>query len=210
MQQTFATSMLNKAGRSLSYHVKHAVRLQCQTSITQAAPPALSASDTPTSSRRLRKRQLTDQRGRVMLKNMPLPELESWCQQQGERRNGRRHFHGASNAQPSGYTLLLRTHQGPDALSRHICVTCAACRLSLQMPDTSVTCRSASICASGQTTRLCMSSPDANPGGGVAVAAGESPKRALQLWRWMYSDDLWIKRVEDTLAQQGGFSASFM
>eukprot|EP00891_Asterochloris_glomerata_P001224 jgi/Astpho2/1224/gw1.00023.18.1_t len=26
----------------------------------------------------------------------------------------------------------------------------------------------------------------------------------------MYSDDLWIKRVEDTLAQQGGFSASFI
>ena len=68
----------------MSYHVKHAVRLQCHTSKTEAAIPALPASEAPTSSRRVRKRQLNDQRGRVMLKNMPLPELESWCQQQGE------------------------------------------------------------------------------------------------------------------------------
>ncbi len=106
MQQTFATSMLNKAGRSLSYHVKHAVRLQCCASSTQAAVPALSASEA-TSSRRVRKKQLNDQKGRVMLKNMPLPELESWCLQQGELRNGRRQSHGCNNARPSEYAPLL-------------------------------------------------------------------------------------------------------
>ena len=84
MQQTFAASILNKAGRSMSNHVKHAVRLRCYASITQTAIPALSASNAPTASRRVRKRQLNDQEGRVMLKNMPLPELERWCQQQGE------------------------------------------------------------------------------------------------------------------------------
>ena len=41
-------------------------------------------------------------------------------------------------------------------------------------------------------------------------AAGESPKRAQQLWNWMWRDNLWIHRVEETRAQQGGFSASFM
>ena len=96
-------------------------------------------------------------------------------------------------------------------LSRRICATCASCRLQLHpMPDTPVTCGSAGTCASWHTMRHCMSSPQANPAGSVLFAAGETPKRALQLWRWMYSDDLWIRYVEDTLAQQGGFSASFM
>ena len=40
--------------------------------------------------------------------------------------------------------------------------------------------------------------------------AGERTRRALQLWRWMYSDGRWIKHVGGTSALQNGFSSSFV
>lgn len=39
--------------------------------------------------------------------------------------------------------------------------------------------------------------------------AGESRRRATQIWRWMYADDNWASAPEDTIGVQNGFSAPF-
>eukprot|EP00775_Hariotina_reticulata_P001248 gene1248-1588_t len=39
---------------------------------------------------------------------------------------------------------------------------------------------------------------------------GESPKRALQLWRWMYYDHNWISSLQETLGRQNGLSQPFI
>lgn len=38
---------------------------------------------------------------------------------------------------------------------------------------------------------------------------GEDPRRAKQLWRWLYYDNKWISSFGQTLGQQGGMSAAF-
>ena len=48
-----------------------------------------------------------------------------------------------------------------------------------------------------------------HPVAASAVVAGESSRRALQLWRWMYYDDCWMQRLEDTIGKQNGFSKAF-
>jgi hypothetical protein len=39
--------------------------------------------------------------------------------------------------------------------------------------------------------------------------AGESPRRAKQLWRWMYYDHQWVSSFRETVGQQSGLSAAF-
>lgn len=42
------------------------------------------------------------------------------------------------------------------------------------------------------------------------VPAGENgPRRAMQLWRWLYFDDNWISTFEETISRQNGLSQSF-
>ena len=35
------------------------------------------------------------------------------------------------------------------------------------------------------------------------------PSRALHIWRWFYADGQWIRRFDDTVGLQNGFSKSF-
>jgi len=43
----------------------------------------------------------------------------------------------------------------------------------------------------------------------LAWPAGETPRRALQLWRWLYYDNNWISSFRQTVGQQNGLSAAF-
>jgi hypothetical protein len=40
--------------------------------------------------------------------------------------------------------------------------------------------------------------------------AGEDPRRALQVWRWLYYDGHWVASLQDTLGQQNGFAQRFI
>lgn len=40
--------------------------------------------------------------------------------------------------------------------------------------------------------------------------AGESPKRALQVWRWLYADGCWVHALRETVGQQNGINAKFV
>jgi hypothetical protein len=44
----------------------------------------------------------------------------------------------------------------------------------------------------------------------MRAASGESSKRALQLWRWMYYDHNWISSFQETLGRQNGLSHTFI
>lgn len=44
----------------------------------------------------------------------------------------------------------------------------------------------------------------------LTLPSGEDPRRALQIWRWMYYDNNWISSFQDTLGAQNGFSQSFI
>ncbi|GAX81183.1 hypothetical protein CEUSTIGMA_g8616.t1 [Chlamydomonas eustigma] len=41
-------------------------------------------------------------------------------------------------------------------------------------------------------------------------SVGESAKRAMQLWRWMYADGQWMSNIEDTVGTTTGFSQGFV
>lgn len=41
-------------------------------------------------------------------------------------------------------------------------------------------------------------------------AVGEDPRRALQIWRWLYYDNNWVASLQDTLGKQNGFSQRFI
>lgn len=43
----------------------------------------------------------------------------------------------------------------------------------------------------------------------VLLLLGEAPRRAKQLWRWMYYDNNWVSSFHDTVGQQSGLSAAF-
>lgn len=45
--------------------------------------------------------------------------------------------------------------------------------------------------------------------GPCCCALGEAPRRAKQLWRWMYYDNNWVSSFHDTVGQQSGLSAAF-
>ena len=78
-QQTRVKLKLYRTG------AKRMLGTQCSSTL-----PGIATSQSPTRhaghlARRLRKRQLTDQQGRLMLKNFPMNELEQWCSDTGQR-----------------------------------------------------------------------------------------------------------------------------
>eukprot|EP00877_Chromochloris_zofingiensis_P015210 jgi/Chrzof1/9943/Cz04g21170.t1 len=41
------------------------------------------------------------------------------------------------------------------------------------------------------------------------LSIGETSRRAMQIWRWLYSDNCWIQELHETIGTQNGFSAAF-
>jgi hypothetical protein len=98
-----------------------------------------------------------DASGKLLLKNLTLPEVEEWCATHGEPPPARRP------------PLLVARRARPPTWAPRPCA-------HTPLPD---------------------------------CCAGEPPKRARQLWRWMYADRKWVRSLDEADDDAQRFSKAF-
>lgn len=123
---------------------------------------------------------MRDGTGRIMLKNLTLPQLQEWCTAHGARL-------GAVQVAP------------------HAAVTCTPPAVgSFDFPGGGLHCHHTQCPTTTPITPSALPSPPHHP-----YCAGESVRRGLQLWRWLYYDNNWVASLEETIGRQNGVSATF-